>query len=214
MAFWTEKSVEPKRTFRWLLYISGMPQFIAKQVKKPSFQVSTTPHQFLNYEFHYPGTVKWQPISMTIVDPVQPDSTKSLYKILENSGYVIPSEYTQADAGTISKEAMVDALGGEIKIVQLDANGSAANPIETWIIKNPLITSVDFGELNYSSEDMLNITINITYDYATIKGLKPGKNEKLVEGSGRSQKIWDLNTNVAAGEEFLLDDNAKIPQQD
>ena len=50
MKFWNERSVEPKRKFRWLLYFSGMPQFIVKSVKKPSFAVATTPHDFLKEE--------------------------------------------------------------------------------------------------------------------------------------------------------------------
>ena len=197
MSFWTEKTVEPKRSFRWLLYVSGMPQFIVKTVKKPSFSVGTTPHQFLNYEFHYPGVVKWQPMSFTIVDPVKPDSTKSLYRLLEQSGYVIPSFYQQNEATTISKQKMVDALGGEIKLSQLDADGARA--IETWVIKNPLITSVDFGELSYASEEMLNITVNLTYDYATIEGLDN-------RGPGLAgDQFWDLNTKVAEGGELAGD---------
>lgn len=202
MSFWTDKTVEPKRTFRWLLYLSGMPQFIVKTVKKPSFNVATTPHQFLNYEFHYPGTVKWQPMSFTIVDPVKPDSTKSLYRILEQSGYVIPSSYIQSEATTISKAAMVDALGGEIKIAQLDTDGR--NSIETWVIKNPLITSVDFGELSYASEEMLNITVNLTYDYATIEGL---------DGRGpgpQSEQFWDLNEPTVLGGGFAGDDRGAV----
>ena len=200
MSFWTDKTVEPKRTFRWLLYLSGMPQFIVKSVKKPSFNVGTTAHQFLNYEFHYPGVVKWQPINFTIVDPVKPDSTKSLYRILEQSGYVIPSQYLQAEATTISKAAMVDALGGEIKIAQLDTEGK--NPIETWVIKNPLITSVDFGELNYGSEEMLNIAVNLTYDYATIEGL-----DDRGPGPQRDQ-FWELNEPTVLGGGFSGDDRA------
>ena len=199
MSFWTEKTVEPKRTFRWLLYFTGMPQFIAKSVKKPSFQVNTTPHQFLNYEFHYPGAVKWQPISMTIVDPVNPDSTKSLYKIF---------------AATISKEAMVNALGGQIAIAQLDAEGNSNTPLEKWIIKNPLITSVDFGELNYSSEEMLNITINITYDYATIEGLP----QNVANGTFNTTTggLWTLNPNrnVRAVGDFAGDDSAPTNRDD
>ena len=49
MAFWSEKGVEPKRSFRWLLYWSGVPQFIVKSVKKPSFAVAMTKHQFLAF---------------------------------------------------------------------------------------------------------------------------------------------------------------------
>ena len=185
MAFWSDKSVEPKRKFRWLLYWTGVPQFVIKSVKKPSYSVATTPHQFLNYEFNYPGRVTWEDIQITLVDPVQPDSTKSLYKILENSGYVIPSNYQEAAAATISKEGMIDALGTEIKLSQLDAAGNQF--IETWIVKNPLITSVDFDTLDYSSDELLNITVNIKYDYATIDRLPQGKIESGIEG------IWTFN---------------------
>ena len=100
MSFWSQAKVEPKRSFRWLLYVSGMPQFIVTKVKKPNFQVGNTPHQFLNYEFKYPGRVTWQPISFTIVDPVSPDSTLSLINILKESGYTIPSDYNEAAVKT------------------------------------------------------------------------------------------------------------------
>lgn len=185
MAFWSEKTVEPKRKFRWLLYWTGVPQFVVKSVKKPSYAVATTGHQFLNYEFNYPGRVTWQDVQITLVDPVQPDSTKSLYKILENSGYVIPSNYNEGAAATISKQGMVDALGTEIKLSQLDADGT--RPIETWIIKNPLITAAEFDTLDYSSDELLNITVTIKYDYATIENLPQGKLEQGVEG------IWTFN---------------------
>ncbi len=184
MAFWSEKQVEPKRKFRWLLYWSGVPQFVVKSVKKPSYSVTTTPHQFLNYEFNYPGRVQWQDVTITLVDPVLPDSTKSLYKILEKSGYVIPSDYREAAAATISKKGMVEALGTEIKLSQLDADG--VNPIETWVIKNPLITSADFDTLDYSADELLNVTVTIKYDYATIEGRQPS-------GDYAGSTVWSMN---------------------
>ena len=166
MTFWTEASVEPKRKFRWLLYLSGMPQFIVKSVKKPSFKVGTTAHQFLNYEFHYPGSVKWEGVSMVIVDPVNPDSAASLYNILETAGYVIPTNYRESAPQTISKKKMVEALGTEIKIVQLDPEGITA--VETWTLKNPQIEGVEFDQLDYQSDELLNITINLKYDFAIL----------------------------------------------
>ena len=80
---------------------------------------------------------------------------------------------------------MIDALGTEIKLSQLDAAGNQF--IETWIVKNPLITSVDFDTLDYSSDELLNITVNIKYDYATIDRLPQGKIESGIEG------IWTFN---------------------
>jgi hypothetical protein len=189
MAFWSEKTVEPKRKFRWLLYWSGVPQFVVKSVKKPAYKVATTPHQFLNYEFYYPGRVTWDDVTIKIVDPVNPDSTKSLYKILENSGYVIPSDYSEAAAATISKQGMVDALGTEIKLTQLSADGQV--PIETWVIKNPLITAATFDTLDYSSDELLNIDVTIKYDYATLEG-------RTADGYAGST-LWTFNSQAGTG---------------
>jgi len=178
MPFWSQRQVEPKRAFRWLLYLSGMPQYIVTKVKKPGFTVGNTPHQFLNYEFKYPGRVTWNPINFTVVDPVTPDSTLSLYKILENSGYKVPTDYTEAAASTETKKNMVESLGTQIKMVQLNHNGI---PIETWTVNNPLITSVDFGDLDYSNEGLLNIAVNLSYDWAEVEINTPGNQEWSTE---------------------------------
>ena len=184
MSFWNQATVEPKRSFRWLLYISGMPQFIVTKVKKPSFRIGNSPHNFLNYEFKYPGRVSWQDINFTIVDPVDPDSTSSLYSILEASGYTIPSDYEENNARTVSKEGLVNSLGGHRRIDQLDADGDAENPLESWVLNNPQITSVDFGDLDYSNEGMVNIAVTIAYDWATL------------ETSGRARRNWTLNPGI------------------
>lgn len=186
MTFWSQASVEPKRSFRWLLYLSGMPQFIVTKVKKPGFSVGNSTHQFLNYEFKYPGRVTWSPINFVIVDPVMPDSTQSLYKILQNAGYVLPDKYTEADASTISKSKMVESLGSQIKLVQLQHDGS---PLETWTINNPQITSVDFGDLDYSAETMINITVNLQYDWASLETF-PARG---------TDNEWNLQTPTATG---------------
>ena len=187
MSFWNQASVEPKRQFRWLLYIAGMPQWIVKDVKKPSFNVATTPHDFINYKFKYPGRVEWQDIQVTVVDPVQPDSAASLMRILENAGYVYPDDYTsqETEPKTISKKSMVDSLGQTIYLVQFGANtgDQEENVIEKWSINNPIITSVDFGSLNYSGDDLVNISIGIAYDWAYLE---------MPERS-RTDKLWQLN---------------------
>jgi len=169
--FWNDAKLEPKRKFRWMLYFAGAPQFIIKSVTKPSFQVQSTNHQFLQHTFHFPGRVTWQDVNLTLVDPVNPDATQALYNILKNSGYILPPDVIgQADAGykTISKQKMVGSLG-EFKIQQINAEGKASNQvIETWILNNPQITSVNFDGLDYSSDEALNIQIGVKYDWAVL----------------------------------------------
>ena len=181
MEFWTNPNIEPKRKFRWLLYFADTPQFIIKSVTKPSFQVGSSSHNFLQHQFNFPGRVTWQDISITLVDPVNPDATLTMYEIIKNAGYQIPSEFSAADASTfktVSKKEMVDSLGTSIRIDQLSADGLQI--IESWKVNNPLITSVNFDSLDYGADEALNIQIGIKYDWAE---LNPANGPKVTAGS-------------------------------
>lgn len=181
--FWSQKQLEPKRKFRWLLYFAGAPQFIAKSVTKPSFTVGTTSHNFLQHQFNFPGRVTWNDVSITLVDPVHPDATASLYEILKDSGYVLPTDIVSSgDSGlaTISKEKMVTSLGNRVRIDQISASG-AGEVIESWVLNNPLITNVNFDGLDYGTDEMLNITVGIKYDWAQ---LNDGQGVQIQTGAG------------------------------
>lgn len=165
--FWSQPGVEPKRQFKWLLSFHGMPQFVAKSVTKPSVQIASTTHNFLQHQFNFPGRVIWQPITITIVDPVQPDSAQSLYNIIANSGYVLPTN-VPANKTTIFKDNMVTSLGTTITIDQIGPGG-ASDILEQWTLNNPILTSINWGgELSYDAEAILNLTLGITYDWAEL----------------------------------------------
>ena len=169
-SFWSERDLEPKRKFRYLLYFAGMPQFIAKTVTKPSFQVGSTTHSFLQHNFNFPGRVTWQDVNITIVDAISPDSTATLYKMIKDAGYVLPPDVNQEELGgarTITKEGMVNALGPTVRIDTIGGEGSN-EIIESWILNNPQISSVNFDSLDYSSDDLLNIQITLKYDWASL----------------------------------------------
>ena len=189
--FWTQPNIEPKRKFRWLLYFAGAPQFIIKSVKKPSFSVGSSSHNFLQHQFHFPGRITWSDISITLVDPVNPDATKSLYEIIAAAGYVLPQKILLDDAGkkTISKKAMVENLGNFIRIDQIAAEGSN-KIIESWRINNPQITNVDFDSLDYGSDDGINVSIGIKYDWAELN-----PEGVTVENGAAGRNVWTPNPN-------------------
>tara|TARA_B100000085_G_scaffold242786_1_gene234303 strand:+ start:1811 stop:2374 length:564 start_codon:yes stop_codon:yes gene_type:complete len=168
--FWSQSRLEPKRKFRWLLHFANAPQFIAKSVTKPGFSVGNSAHAFLQHTFNFPGRVTWTDINITLVDPITPDSCQSLYNIIREAGYALPTEFTPGNprgAATVSKEKMVNSLGPMIRIDQIGTEGSD-EVVESWLLRNPLITSVNFDSLDYSSDELLNITIGIKYDWAEL----------------------------------------------
>jgi hypothetical protein len=168
--FWTTPGEDPKRSYRFLVTFPNMPNgatWYAKKCSKPSMTINEASHKYINHTFYYPGRVEWDKVSVTLVDPVSPDAANNLTALLEAAGYVIPADFT--DTTTMSKAAAT-AMLGEIKIRQLGsaAGGSQPNALETWTLKNAWITSVKFGELDYESDDLTNIEIELRYDWAEL----------------------------------------------
>jgi hypothetical protein len=163
--WWGQKSSDPKRRYRFLVSMGGtdIPVWTIKTAAKPKANVSTVEHMFLDYTFKYPGRVTWDNISMTLVDPVDPDLASAFIKRLLESGYAYPKD-PNVSRTSISKKKAIEALGGDILIQQIDAEG---NPIDTWSLKNAYIVSIDFGgTLDYTSDEMNEITVEVSFDWA------------------------------------------------
>ena len=178
MPFWSEAhdttTKDPKRKFRFQVSFNnitdpngnGSVLWFAKTVSKPSFAVSSTEHKYLNHTFYYPGSVTWNDVSLTLVDPVSPDMTITISRILEQSGYVFPGNAVeQASLATISKGGAVGALG-QVTVTQLDASGA---PIETWTLWNAFITDAKFGDLEYGADDLIQLDLTLKYDWAKVE---------------------------------------------
>jgi hypothetical protein len=179
MAFWTENFGEkgnlkdPKRKFRFIVEFQGIQDpngngatlWYAKTCSKPSFQISSSEHKFLNHTFFYPGSVTWQDIAMTLVDPQTPDMAATLSDIIVQSGYSPPTNASNEQLGSISKSRAAGALGSVI-ITQLDGDG---NPIETWTLWNSFISEVKYGDLAYGEDDLTELSLTLKYDWARVK---------------------------------------------
>jgi hypothetical protein len=94
--FWNSTSIEPKRQHKWLVYLhnSNIPSYVARKVDKPSFSINEQQHKYFGHTFKYPGQVTWDDITMTLVDPIDPNVSDKLQEVLINSGYRTPDNRT------------------------------------------------------------------------------------------------------------------------
>ena len=94
MAFWSNpsrKADEPKKAYRWLLYMGGIAPYVAKKVTKPGYAISKLTDKDIYGNLVYsPGILEWKDVKATLVDPGSPDLTATLYKTLKESGYKFP----------------------------------------------------------------------------------------------------------------------------
>lgn len=172
MAFWSEtysdSSMDPKRNFRFSVQITtalGTEATIwwAKEVSKPSFTVNVAEHSYLNHKFKFPGTVTWNDIELTIVDPQDPDAAGLLSELWANSGYEAP---TKTSLNTVSKGRAVSALG-DVVITQFNAEGVA---IETWRLQNGFCKGITYGDtIAYGNDELTTYKLSMAYDFASIE---------------------------------------------
>ena len=185
MAFWGQSHSDkadlikdPKRKFRFMVQFTGFSDFVvsdaqvagqesneiwfAKTADKPSFTIATAEHKYLNHTFYYPGSVTWNEISVTMVDPQNPEVAGSLSNLMENMKYEPPKDLSRRT--TISKWSAASSLGNVI-ISQLDADGE---PIEQWTLWNGFVTEMSFGSLEYGSDELTELTLKFRYDWAQL----------------------------------------------
>jgi len=178
--FWTAAPAQdPKRGFRFRVQVTGLDKgflWYAKKCEKPAVSFTEASHSYLNHTYYWPARAEWNEVSITFVDPVNPDVAGRMGALLQAGGYHIPGGVAEeSDWATMSKTSAASALGNVI-IEQISEGapalaGPAGEPkvLEAWTLNNAWVKEATFGELDYSSDELIELTIKFRYDWATFK---------------------------------------------
>ena len=90
---------DPKRNHRFIVEFGGinaaLPVVLQLGTQRPlqslHLTIAENEHKYLNHTFYYPGGVTWNPVSITMVDPVDPDMTATFSDIIVQGGYSPPT---------------------------------------------------------------------------------------------------------------------------
>ena len=143
----------------------GGAQWYAKSATKPKFTVTNAEHKYINHTFNYPGRVTWDPVTITIVDPVDPNAARQAAELLQASGYYIPGN-ENAKITTINKKDATEAMK-RVEIIQIGETDD--DILEKWILNNAWVESVNFSDLDYESDDLSTIEMAIRFDWAELE---------------------------------------------
>ena len=149
---------------------TGGTVWYAKTVDKPGYTVvNLTEGIYLNAftmaDVH--STVdkpKFKTVSMTLIDPSYPNATRKLVRILRRSGLNETKAVALAEGYAGSRTESYIKTVGDVQIMQLNAAGET---IETWTLVQAFPQEVNFGKLDYSSSDP--VEISITWGYKAFK---------------------------------------------
>ena len=114
------------------------------------------------------GSPTYKPITMTLVDPYYPNVTRKVARLFRRGGLNDAAARKIIKPGGSSDDfakSFIDSCG-PVNIYQLNEDGKI---IENWTLYQAYPDKVDFGKLDYSSSDMVEITLTWYYSAFTVQ---------------------------------------------
>lgn len=141
---------EPKRVNRFFAEFPselGIEVWKIQKFKRPSMKINSVPIPFVNEQNYVAGKYTWDTISITFLDPIGPSTSQQLM------------EWVRLHAESLT--GRMGYAAGYKKNIILKALDPTGVEVEKWFIEQAMITNVDFGENDYGSDDLTNITVEV-----------------------------------------------------
>jgi hypothetical protein len=144
---------EPKKQNRFIIRFPsslGINEWFVISSSRPKIAIGEVEIPFLNTSTWVAGRFTWDAIDVTFKDPIGPSAAQALM------------EWVRLHAESVTgRMGYAAGYKKDIELEMLDPTGVV---VEKWILQGSMLTNVDFGSLDYSSEDIAEITATIRMD--------------------------------------------------
>ena len=146
---------EPKQKNRFIMLVDGIPSYQIKGVGAVSLTQNSVTLNHINVQRYVKGKTVWNPISMTLFDPITPSGAQAVMEwvrlhhesVTGRDGY---SDYYKKD-------------------LTMNVLGPVGDIVSEWIIKGAFITSADFGDFSWDEDAAAQeISIEVQPDYCVL----------------------------------------------
>lgn len=130
-----------------------------------------------NSKTYLAGKHTWEPITLVLRDDMNSNVVKAignqLRKQLDHQSQGGETPTTEHAGGQYKFNMTIETLDGTAE----------ANPFDTWTLEGCYLSNVQYGDLNYGTSDMVQVTATIRYDNAANQ-INAGKTEPDTLGTG------------------------------
>ena len=146
---------EPKTQNRFIMYIEGIPAFTIKAMNRPSIQFDEVILEHINVKRYVKGKGAWQPLEITLYDPVVPSAAQSVMEWIR--------EHHESVTG---RQGYSDFYKRDITFNLL---GPVGDKVEEWKLVGAFIQTANFNDLDFANgTDVADISLTLRYDYAIL----------------------------------------------
>jgi hypothetical protein len=135
--------------------INGIESYIIKTASRPTFTSEIVELDHINVKRKIKGKSNWDDMNITLYDPIVPSGAQQVMEWIRTSHESLTGR--DGYAAFYKKDVTFYLLG------------PVGDKIEQWTIKGAFITSANFGELDWASNDPVSIELTLTFDYAVLE---------------------------------------------
>ena len=149
------KNFEPKLSNRFIMEINGIESYIIKTANRPTFTSEVVELDHINVKRKIKGKSTWDDVNITLYDPIVPSGAQQVMEWVRQSheSLTVRDGY----AAFYKKDVTFYILG------------PVGDKVEQWTLKGAFISSANFGELDWASNDPVSIELTLSYDYAVLE---------------------------------------------
>ena len=137
------------------MYISDIPTYIIKSAGRPSLTNGEVLLDHINVERKLKGKTRWQDLSITLYDPIVPSGAQSVM------------EWVRLHHESLTgRDGYSTQYKKDIRFNSLSPTGEI---IEEWLLKGAFIADSNFGTMDWTTEESVQIELTLKYDYAVLE---------------------------------------------
>jgi hypothetical protein len=146
---------EPKLANRFIMEIDGIPSFMVKTANRPKIESEVVELDHINLKRKIKGKSNWTDITITLYDPIVPSGAQAVMEWIRTSHESITG-----------RDGYADFYKKNVNFYML---GPVGDKVEQWKLIGAFISAAEFGDVDWSSNDPVMITVTLTYDYAILE---------------------------------------------
>ena len=145
---------EPIVNNRFIMYIDGIPSYMIKKADAPGVTLDEIKLDHINVYRKIKGKALWRDISLSLYQPISPSGAQAVMEWVRLSHESVTGRDGYSDFYK--------------KDVNLSILGPVGDVVSEWILKGAFIKEANFGNLDWSSTDPTELTINLGMDYCVL----------------------------------------------
>ena len=145
---------EPKLQNRFLMRMDGIDSYLIKKISRPSVSFGEIVLDHINVKRKIKGKANWENITCELYDPVTPSGAQAVMEWVRLS-----------HESVTGRDGYSDFYKKDIRIKTL---GPVGDVVEEWILKGAYCQNASFGDMDWTSDAPVSISMTIVMDYTIL----------------------------------------------